>query len=106
MQGKFNFLEFLSPAEREAFELLREKLGGKTVYIPYPEEDPYKEALKNRNRAIKRMYYRLKKLGYSDRITFTEISIRLGCARNLSYSSIRAIVKGYQYPKRTRKASA
>ncbi len=102
MRGTFNFLDFLSNQERDAFNLLREKLGGKTIYIPYPEDDPYQKTLKKRNQAIRRMYRRLKKLGYSDRIAFTEITIRLASARNLSYSSIRAIVKGYQNKKQVK----
>ena len=91
----FKFIDFLSPQEREALNLLREKLGGKTIYIRYPEYNPYREYLEKRNNRIRKMFFRLKKLGLSNNAIYAEISIRLSCAKGLSQSHIRKIVKGY-----------
>ena len=96
MAGKFKFQDFLTPQEREALNLLREKLGGKTVYIPYPEEDHYHDFLQRRNQKIRTMYRRYKKLGLSNSVVYAEISIRLSCAKHLSMNRIRAILRGYK----------
>ena len=95
MAGKFKFLEFLSKEEQEVFNRLREKLGGKTVYIPYPKRDPYRQYLEKRNKKIRRMFERYKKLGLLEEVIFAEISNRLSCVNKLSMSRIRAIVKRY-----------
>ena len=100
MSKTFRFMDFLTPEEQELFKQFREKLGGKILYIPYPDADYYFDFLAKRNRKIKKMYARLKKLGLSDRVIYAEISIRLSCAHNLSQSRLRAIIKGYVY-KRT-----
>jgi hypothetical protein len=93
--GMFKFIDFLTPEEQEALNKLREKLGGKTIYIRYPERNPYREYLEKRNARIRKMFVRLKKLGLSNNTIYAEISIRLTCAKGLSESQIRKIVHGY-----------
>ena len=95
MAGTFKFQEFLSEEEREAFNRLREKLGGKTVYIPYPERDHFHEYLQRRNEKMRRMYWKYKELGLPNILIYAEIAIRLTCAKGLSVSRIRAIVHEY-----------
>jgi len=95
MAGTFKFPDFLSEEERQAFNQLREKLGGKTVYIRYPAKDHYHQVLIRRNQRICRMYRKYKELGISNQEIFAEISIRLTCAKGLSMNRIRAIVHGY-----------
>lgn len=91
----FKLIELLTPEEIEGLNKLREKLGGKTVYIPYPENNPYRAYLEKRNQRIRKMFYRFKKLGLSNNVIYAEISIRLSCAKGLSQSHIRKIVKNY-----------
>ena len=96
MAGSFKFKEFLSQEEQDAFDKLREKLGGKVVYSPYPKEDQYKKFLVRRNQNIQRMFAKLKYLGLENREIYAEITLRLSCAKGLSVSRIRAIVHGYR----------
>ena len=95
MAGKFKFMDFLSKEEQEAVNRLRETLGGKTIYIPYPDKDPYHEYLEKRNQRICRMFEKYKMLGLPEEVIYAEISIRLSCAYKLSMNRIRAIIKGY-----------
>jgi Mor family transcriptional regulator len=91
----FKFYDFLTPEEQEALNKLREKLGGRNIYIRYPEPNQYRLYLNKRNARIRKMFVRLKKLGLSESVIYAEISIRLSCAKGLSESHIRKIVKGY-----------
>ncbi|MFB3895412.1 MAG: hypothetical protein ACE14V_03815 [bacterium] len=91
----FKLWDYLSDEEKAALNQLRQKLGGKVVYIPYPEHNDFHEYIEHRNQRIKKMFARLKKLGLSERVIYAEISIRLSCAKGLSQSHIRKIVKGY-----------
>jgi hypothetical protein len=88
----FKLWELLTEDEKEALNKLRQKLGGKVIYVPYPEHNEY---IEHRNQRIKKMFMRLKKLGLSERVIYAEISIRLSCAKGLSQSHIRKIVKNY-----------
>src|SRR5438552_14221508 len=84
MAGTFKFPDFLTEEERKAFNKLREKLGGKTVYIPYPEEDHYHQYLERRNHRIRKMFQKYKAMGLRNNETYAEISLRLTCAKGLS----------------------
>ena len=95
MAGTFKFPDFLTTEEREALNKLREKLGGKMVYIPYPEKNHYHQVLEMRNHRIHRMFKKYKMLGLSTREIYAEIFLRLSCAKGLSMNRIRAIVHGY-----------
>lgn len=97
----FKFKDFLSSEELAAMELLREKLGGRRIYIRYPEDFREKQYHNKRNRRMVRMYQVCKQVGMSDRQAFAEVSIRVPGAYCLSMSRIRHIVKGHhQYGKR------
>lgn len=91
----FKFWDLLSEEEKEALNKLRQKLGGKVIYVPYPEHNDFHAYIEHRNQRIKKMFIRLKKLGLSEHIIYAEISIRLSCAKGLSHSHIRKIIKGY-----------
>ena len=93
--GNFKFIDLLSDRERVAFNQLRNKLGGKTVYIPYPTETRFQHYLRKRNRKIQKMFRRYKKLGLNNSQVYAEISIRLTCAKGLSMNHIRNIVHRY-----------
>ncbi len=96
MAGTFKFPDFLTEEERQAFNKLRERLGGKMVYIPYPEKNHYHQVLERRNHRIRRMFRKYKSLGLSNQEIYAEISLRLSCAKGLSMNRIRAIVHGYK----------
>jgi hypothetical protein len=91
----FKLWDLLTEEEKQALNKLRQKLGGKVIYVPYPEHNDYRECLDHRNARIRKMFMRLKKLGLSEHVIYAEISIRLSCAKGLSQSHIRKIVKGY-----------
>jgi hypothetical protein len=91
----FKLWDLLTEEEKQALNQLRQKLGGKVIYVPYPEHNDFHAYIEHRNQRIKKMFMRLKKLGLSEHVIYAEISIRLSCAKGLSQSHIRKIVKGY-----------
>jgi len=97
-KGTFKFVDFLCEKDQHLFCEFYRRVEGTAVYFPKCRQSQIR-FMNRRNRSIRRMFFRLKKLGLNDMEAYCEIQLRNNLARKLAINTIRAIVKQHQFYK-------